>query len=85
MKTEKKENKRKGKKERKIFAELWDGATEIYVNNSEDFINGILKLSKEKGFNELQEKLFSSLWYVEVDENLIVLPNRDPSPDYYFR
>jgi len=74
-----------GKKERKIFAELWDGATEIYVNNSEDFINGILKLSKEKGFNELQEKLFSSLWYVEVDENLIVLPNRDPSPDYYFR
>ena len=74
-----------GKKERKIFAELWDGVTEIYVNNSEDFINGILKLSKEKGFNELQEKLFSSLWYVEVDENLIVLPNRDPSPDYYFR
>ena len=74
-----------GKKERKIFAELWDGVTEIYVNNSEDFINGVLKLSKEKNFKELQEKLFSSLWYVEVDENLIVLPNRDPSPDYYFR
>ena len=48
-------------------------------------MNGILKLSKEKSFNDLQEKLFSSLWYFDVDENLIVLPNRDPSPDYYYR
>jgi hypothetical protein len=74
-----------GKKERKFFAELWDGITEIHVNRSEDFIREILRLSKKPGFIELQEKLFSSIWYVEVDENLIVLPNRDPSPDFYYR
>ena len=74
-----------GKKERKFFAELWDGITEIHVNRSEDFTNEILRLSKKPGFIELQEKLFSSIWYVEVDENLIVLPNRDPSPDFYYR
>tara|TARA_B000000475_G_scaffold198745_1_gene161352 strand:- start:38 stop:913 length:876 start_codon:yes stop_codon:yes gene_type:complete len=74
-----------GKKERKFFAELWDGITEIHVNRSEDFIKEILRLSKKPDFIELQEKLFSSIWYVEVDENLIVLPNRDPSPDFYYR
>ncbi len=74
-----------GKKERKFFAELWDGITEIHVNRSEDFTNEILRLSKKPGFIELQEKLFSSIWYVEVDENLIVLPNRDPLPDFYYR
>ena len=74
-----------GKKERKFFAELWDGITEIHVNRSEDFIKEILRLSKKPGFIELQEKLFSSIWYVEVDENLIVLPNRDPLPDFYYR
>ena len=76
---------KEGKKERKFFADLWNGITEIYLDNSEDFIEEILRFSKEKKFNELQEKLFSSLWYVEVDENLIVMPNRDLPPDFYYR
>ena len=27
-----------------------------------------------------QKKLFSSLWYVEVDENVIIIPNRAEPP-----
>ena len=48
-------------------------------------INNLVKYNKSDLFNELQEKLFSSLWYVEVDENLIVMPNRDLPPDFYYR
>jgi len=33
----------------------------------------------------LEEAHFSSCWYVEVDENLVVMPNRNPAPNFYFR
>jgi len=74
-----------GKKERQIFFNLWDGATEIYVNKYENFAKGILNLQECNEFKTLQEKLFKSIWYVEVDENLIVLPNREPLPNFYYR
>ena len=74
-----------GKNERQIFFNLWDGATEIYINKHENFVRGILNLQENNEFKTLQEKLFKSIWYVEVDENLIVLPNREPLPNYYYR
>ena len=64
---------------------MWDGATEIYINKHENFVRGILNLQENNEFKTLQEKLFKSIWYVEVDENLIVLPNREPLPNYYYR
>jgi hypothetical protein len=33
----------------------------------------------------LDRKLFSSVWYIEVDESVIIVPNRDPAPGFYYR
>jgi hypothetical protein len=33
----------------------------------------------------MERDLFAANWIVEVDENLIVLPNRNPPPNFYFR
>ena len=56
-----------------------------YVNKYENFAKGILNLQECNEFKTLQEKLFKSIWYVEVDENLIVLHNREPLHNFYYR
>ena len=38
-----------------------------------------------ESLDALEQALFDATWYVEVDENLIVNPNRDPAPEFYFR
>ena len=34
---------------------------------------------------DVEQQLFQSNWYVPIDENLVVMPNRNPPPDFYFR
>ena len=33
----------------------------------------------------LEEELFAAAWYREVDETVVVNPNRSPAPAFYFR
>lgn len=68
---------------RAAFCALWDGAIEYHFDAVEDFLAARRILNPT--LKPMEEKLFEALWYVEVDENLVVLPNRDPAPDYYFR
>lgn len=65
------------------FCVLWDGAIEYHFDNVDSFISSRQRLNDS--LRKKEESLFDSLWYVEVDENLVVLPNRDPLPDFYFR
>jgi hypothetical protein len=68
---------------RAAFCELWDGAIEYHFDTLEDVLAA--REEWDSHLQTLERELFQSLWYVEVDENLVVLPNRDPAPDFYFR
>lgn len=72
-----------GIRHRANFCSLWDGAIEYHFDKAENFISARHLLNDV--LCEKEAALFESLWYVEVDENLVVLPNRLPSPDFYFR
>ena len=65
------------------FCAMWDGAIEYHFTHSNDFVAARRTLHNE--LSNLESEFFDSVWYVEVDENLIVMPNRNPAPNYYFR
>ena len=65
------------------FCAMWDGAIEYHFTLSNDFVAARRTLHNE--LSNLESEFFDSVWYVEVDENLIVMPNRNPAPNYYFR
>tara|TARA_E500000331_G_C16872547_1_gene546856 strand:- start:134 stop:604 length:471 start_codon:yes stop_codon:yes gene_type:complete len=71
--------------ERSAFCDLWDGATEMYFENVAAFREGKMRSAISENLISLEKKLFSSLWYVEVDENVIIIPNREKAPEFYFR
>ena len=62
---------------------MWDGASALYFHNVDDFIAA--RQARHEPMKVLEQALFSSTWYVEVDENMIVMPNRSPAPDFYYR
>lgn len=68
---------------RAAFCEMWDGASALYFHNVDDFIAA--RQARHEKMKVLEQSLFSSTWYVEVDENMIVMPNRSPAPDFYYR
>jgi hypothetical protein len=74
-----------GESRRREFCLLWDGAAELHFPSLEIFAQARQEAALVHPLAELEEQLFDALWYVEVDENLIVLPNRDPAPNFYFR
>lgn len=63
----------------------WDGVCELYVDSLEDFAVARIDLALHPELCVLEGHLFEALWYAEVDENVIVMPNRDPAPDFYYR
>jgi hypothetical protein len=65
------------------FCAMWDGAIEYHFTYSNDFVAARRTLNDE--LTKLESMLFDSVWYVEVDENLVVMPNRNSAPNYYFR
>ena len=65
------------------FCDMWDGAIEYHFTYSNDFVAARGTLNDE--LTKLESALFDSVWYVEVDENLVVMPNRNSAPNYYFR
>ncbi len=74
-----------GSAERQAFCSLWDGASELFFNRATDFAEARQAPRLTGQLDELERELFAASWYVEVDENLIVNPNRDPAPGFYFR
>jgi len=63
----------------------WDGVCELYVDSLGDFAIARVDLALHPELCVLERHLFEALWYAEVDENVIVMPNRDPAPDFYYR
>lgn len=74
-----------GTAERRAFCGLWRGANELFFTQFSDFVAARSDLRVKAPLAALERELFEALWYVEVDENLIVMPNRAPRPDFYYR
>ena len=59
-------------------AEYWfDHPGQFVAARKDSTIDGPLKA--------LEELLFSAVFYREVDETVVVMPNRGPAPDFYYR
>ena len=67
------------------FCSYWDGALELYFDSPAAFAAARRDTSAHETLKSLETSLFSRSWFVEVDENLIVNPNRASAPDFYFR
>lgn len=74
-----------GTAQRQAFYDLWDGASELHFDSLDAFKDARSDPELHAELLELESKLFDRVWYVEVDENIIVMPNRDPAPDFYYR
>lgn len=71
--------------DRAEFCSYWDGAIELYFDSIEAFRNGRWGDGVHARLQALEGALFTRSWFIEVDENLIVNPNRASAPDFYFR
>ena len=72
-----------GTAHRRRFCELWDGALELFFDTIEAF--GEARAKQRTWLAGPESSLFERSWFVEVDESLIVMPNRDPAPAFYYR
>jgi len=70
---------------RRAFCSSWCGANEVYFDSVHEFATSQTAPLIADELRALEQELFSALWWLEVDENLIVMPNRSPAPDFYFR
>lgn len=74
-----------GTAERHEFCDLWRGANELFFSDFADFVAARCNPRVRAPLLALERELFEAVWYVEVDENLIVMPNRAARPDFYYR
>ena len=74
-----------GRAHRQSFCALWDGAGELFFDSPADFAAARTEPELHLELCALERHLFEAIWYVEVDENVIVMPNRDPAPAFYYR
>ncbi len=74
-----------GRAFRKQFYDLWTGAIELYFDDLECFLEARKTHPEIARILEMERQLFDSLWYVQVDENVIVMPNRSAPPAFYYR
>jgi len=72
-----------GQAHRAEFCAYFDGAVEYHFDTPEQFTAA--RAQDHDRLRAIERRVFESCWYVEVDENLVVLPNRDPAPSFYFR
>ena len=73
-----------GIERRQDFYSLWDGMAEYWFDSEENFV----RARSSKPFEPLyalEQRLFSRLFYREIDETVAVLPKRDPAPNFYHR
>jgi hypothetical protein len=74
-----------GRAFRSRFFELWDGALELWFDHPDAFVDARRNCPVLDDIQRHENELFDALWYVAVDENVIVMPNRHPSPSFYYR
>ena len=74
-----------GRAHRQSFCKLWDGAGELFFDSVADFAAARTDPELHPELAALERYRFEAIWYVEVDENVIVVPNRDPAPEFYYR
>ncbi len=74
-----------GKAMRRAFCALWDGAIELHLESVEAFVAARSAPDLHPQLCAAERHLFSAQWYVEVDENMIVMPNRGTAPSFYYR
>ncbi|MCP5182096.1 MAG: hypothetical protein H6993_13655 [Pseudomonadales bacterium] len=78
-------NSNEGRRLRQDFCALWDGAMEMHFDSVAAFVAARRSAALHPQLCALESELFDAHWYVEVDENVIVMPNRDPAPAFYYR
>lgn len=78
-------NSEEGHRMRRAFCGLWDGAVELLFDSVEAFVEARSDTGVHPALTAAERHLFDAHWYVEVDENIIVMPNRNPAPDFYYR
>jgi hypothetical protein len=78
-------NSDEGRAMRRSFCALWDGAIELWFDSVDAFVAARSDARLHPQLCASERQLFNAHWYVEVDENIIVMPNRDPAPDFYYR
>jgi len=74
-----------GRAFRDQFYRLWTGALELYFDDIQSFLHGRQNHPLIVRLMELEQQMFESIWYVQVDENVIVMPNRNDAPSFYYR
>lgn len=74
-----------GRAARQAFCGLWDGANELWFDSLDAFRAARTDPDIAPELDALERHLFEAVWYVEVDESVIVMPNRDPAPSFYYR
>ncbi len=74
-----------GRAARQAFCAQWDGANELWFDSLDAFRAARADPDIAPELDALERHLFEAVWYVEVDESVIVMPNRDPAPEFYYR
>jgi hypothetical protein len=74
-----------GRAQRQAFFDLWDGANELFFDTYEAFTNARRQHWAQDKLQCLEDELFEAVWFVGVDENVIVMPNRLKAPEFYYR
>lgn len=74
-----------GRADRQAFCDQWDGANELWFDSLDAFKAARTDPDIAPGLDALERHLFEAVWLVEVDESVIVMPNRDPAPTFYYR
>lgn len=70
---------------RETFYSAWDGMAELWFDNPQQFVEARSGGDLAAALDGLEEGLFASVFYREVDETIAVLPKRDPAPPFYHR
>ena len=74
-----------GRAFREQFFALWDGGCEFFFDDAQAFLRAREAHPRRAALLAMEETLFGALWYVNVDENIIVMPDRAPAPAFYHR
>ncbi|MBI1179316.1 MAG: hypothetical protein GC201_02080 [Alphaproteobacteria bacterium] len=74
-----------GRAWRRAFTSLWDGCAELWFDDLDAFAAARADPALAPGLDAMERHLFEAVWWIEVDESVVVMPNRDPAPAFYYR
>ena len=72
-----------GRAWRRDFTRQWDGCAELWFDDSAAF--AAAHAARDPELAAMERHLFEAVWWIEVDESVVVMPNRDPAPSFYYR